>query len=476
MPRGQELPGADSRRSESAPLCLGGAKVKSDVIAAISTPRGEGGIAIVRVSGQGALRIGKQVFRRARQPFRAKPWRVYLGEVMGQDAEPLDECLFTYFRGPRSFTGEDVVELSLHGGSFVAGRVLEVLLTKGARLADPGEFTKRAFLNGRLSLAQAEAVIDIIRSESDAALRNAGKQLRGLLSNEVKDMRAHLLQVMAHLEAQLDFPEHDIPDLTRAAVATRLIQVGDMVAKLAATVRAGRVAREGLRVVLAGRANVGKSSLLNSLAGQERAIVTAQPGTTRDTVEAQVNVNGVLVTLIDTAGLRESEDMVEKIGMKRTLQALDNADVVLVLLDGSEPLQEEDYELLNLTRERQRVVLLTKADLAICAELPTGVEALAVSAKTKQGLPALGGQIADMAVRAVSGEGALLITNLRHSRILVETQSLVTAALDTVGAGWEIELVATDVRLAYERLGEITGETISLDVADAIFAEFCIGK
>ncbi|MBT9155122.1 MAG: tRNA modification GTPase MnmE [Firmicutes bacterium] len=450
--------------------------MRREVIAAISTARGEGGIAIVRLSGQGALRVAKQVFRRSRQPFRVKPWSVYLGEVVGQDGEPLDECLFTYFRGPRSFTGEDVIELSVHGGAFVAGRVLEVLLAKGARLAEPGEFTKRAFLNGRLSLAQAEAVIDIIRAESDVGLKNAGRQLRGMLSDEVKDMRSHLLVVLAHLEAQLDFPEHDIPSVTREAVERKLTQVGDMLRGLVATVHAGRVAREGLRVVLAGRPNVGKSSLLNSLAGQERAIVAAQPGTTRDTVEILVNLNGVLVTLVDTAGLRESEDVVEKLGMERTLQALATADVVLVLLDSSEPLQEQDYELLDLTRERERIVILTKADLDAVMHLPTGVKCLLVSARTKRGLGELIRQIAEIASRAVGGEGSLLVTNLRHSRVLVETQSRVSAALATVMDGWELELVATDVRLAYERLGEVTGETISLDICDAIFAEFCIGK
>ena len=450
--------------------------MRRDVIAAISTPRGEGGIAIVRLSGQGCLKIARSVFRRARGHFRVSPWRVYLGEVIGQGGEPLDECLFTYFRGPRSFTGEDVVELSIHGGSFVAGRVLEVLLCSGARLAEPGEFTKRAFLNGRLALAQAEAVIDIIRAQSDVGLRNAGRQLRGMLSEEIKGMRSRLLEVAAHLEAQLDFPEHDIPSVTREAVADRLGQVEEALSKLIATVRAGRVAREGLRVVLVGRPNVGKSSLLNSLAGQERAIVAAQPGTTRDTVEVPVSLSGVLVTLVDTAGLRESADFVEKLGMERTLQAVDTADVVLVLLDSGAQLEAGDLELLDLTRGRERIVLLTKADLAATAVLPAGVEALAVSTKTGCGLAQLIEQVAGLASQAVGGEGSLLVTNLRHSRVLVEAKSLVAAALGTVNLGWDLELVATDVGLAYERLGEITGETISLDIADAIFAEFCIGK
>jgi len=450
--------------------------VKSDVIAAISTPRGEGGIAIVRLSGQGALAVAKQVFRRSSPPFYVRPWRVYLGEVVGPGEEPLDECLFTYFRGPRSFTGEDVVELSVHGGSFVAGRVLEALLARGARVAGPGEFTQRAFVNGRLSLAQAEAVIDIIRAASDVALQNAGRQLRGALSADVRQMRSHLLKVIAHLEAQLDFPEHDIPSVTRAEVTAELTSVGSMLRGLLGTVRAGRVAREGLRVVLAGRPNVGKSSLLNCLAGQERAIVTAEPGTTRDTVEVELNLNGVLVTLVDTAGLRESRDLVEQLGIERTLHALEAADVVLVLLDSSEPLQPDDFALLDLTKERERLVVLTKADLARQAELPAPYPALVVSTKTRSGLVELTSQISAIAARAVSSEGSLLLTNLRHSRVLAETESLVLAALDTVNGGWDIELVATDVRLAYERLGEITGETISHDLTAAIFAEFCIGK
>jgi len=450
--------------------------VQRDVIAAISTPRGEGGIAMVRLSGAGALGVAKLVFRRSRQPFRAHPWRVYLGVVCDAGGEPLDECLLTYFRGPRSYTGEDVVELSIHGGSFVAGRVLEALLARGARLARPGEFTKRAFLNGRLSLSQAEAVIDVIRAGSDVALQNAYRQLQGLLGTEVKEMRSRLLRVMAHLEAQLDFPEHDIPALTRGAVIAELRWVDSALGELTSTIRAGRVAREGLRVVLAGRPNVGKSSLLNSLAGQERAIVTAVAGTTRDTVEVQVNLSGVLVTLVDTAGLRESEDIVEKLGMERALEAVNTADVVLALIDMSEPIEEEDRKLLAATVGQERIVLLTKADLPPQAKMPEGVPHICVSTKTRVGLNELIADVATLATRAVSSEGSLLVTNLRHSRALIDAKGLVAAAIDTVQAGWDLELIATDVRLTYARLGEITGESIAADLTDAIFAEFCIGK
>ena len=334
-----------------------------EVIAAISTPPGEGGIAIVRLSGDEAWDVARRVFRSRKLGFVPRPWRVSLGDILDSKGERIDECLCTYFKGPKSFTGEDVVEFNVHGGSFVAGRVLESLLEQGARLASPGEFTKRAFLNGRLDLSQAEAVIDIIRSNSDVALRNAGHHLQGQLSREIGDVRGMLLSIMAQIEVSIDFPEHDIPTVTHGQITQTLETAAGTLAILIDTTRAGRVAREGLKVVLVGRPNAGKSSLLNRLAGRERAIVAEVAGTTRDTVEVDLNIEGVLISLVDTAGLRESVDLVESLGIARTQAAIEQADVLLVLLDGTVEPSREDEELLESTAHRRRIVLVTKEDL-----------------------------------------------------------------------------------------------------------------
>lgn len=448
-----------------------------DTIAAVSTPAGEGGIAIVRLSGKRALEIGLTAFQRKREGerFLPKAWRVYYGEIVTESHDTIDECLFTYFRCPRSFTGEDLVEFSIHGGGFVAGRVLERLLSCGARLAEPGEFTRRAFLNGRLNLSQAEAVIDVIRATSDVALRNAHKHLQGALGREVGEARRRLLGVMARIEAQLDFPDQDVPEVTRAEVGDDLSRAALILSTLASTVRSGRVARDGLRVVIAGRPNVGKSSLLNALAGQERAIVTAVAGTTRDTVEVEVNLSGVRVTVVDTAGLRESFDPVERLGIERTADAMAHADLILVLLDGSEPLHDDDSSILKDTEQQKRIVLLTKADLSQKATIPAGTTAARISARSGEGIDALRQQLAAAARQAV-GQESLLVTNMRHSRALIEAVEHLEAAQSASEAGWDLELVAVDVRRAYEKLGEITGETVSPDIAQAIFSEFCIGK
>lgn len=449
-----------------------------DTIAAVSTPPGEGGIAVVRVSGTHAREVALKAFRRKRNSFgfRPVPWRVYYGTIVDDRDETIDECLFTYFRGPHSFTGEDLVEFGIHGGSFVAGRVLERLLGCGARLAEPGEFTRRAFLNGRLNLSQAEAVIDVIRASSDIALRNAHRHLEGALGKEVSEARRILLGVLARIEAQLDFPDQDIPDITQSEVSEGIGRAATVLERLTSTIRFGRVAREGMRVVLVGRPNVGKSSLLNALAGYERAIVTEIAGTTRDTVDVQVNLSGVLVTLIDTAGLRDSMDPVERLGIKRTEQAMTQADLILVVLDGSEELRTDDKELLTHTADKERLVLLTKADLPQKAAVPEGIMPLRVSVMSGEGLVDLRLRLTEIARKAVGLENSLLITNIRHTRALVEAVEQLSSASETLNSGWDLEMVAVDVRRAYERLGEITGETIPPDIANAIFAEFCIGK
>jgi len=446
-----------------------------EVIAAISTPPGEGGIAIVRLSGDKAWDVAGRVFRSRRHSFAPRPWRVFLGDILDGRGERIDECLCTYFKGPKSFTGEDVVEFGIHGGAFVAGRVLESVLGHGARLAAPGEFTKRAFLNGRLDLSQAEAVIDIIRSNSDIALRNAGRHLQGQLSGEIGEARSLLLSIMAQIEASIDFPEHDVPSVTYGEISHALNKTAAQVAGLIDTTRAGRVAREGLKVVLVGRPNVGKSSLLNRLAGRDRAIVADIAGTTRDTVEVELNIEGVLISLVDTAGLRESIDVIECLGIARTQAAIEQADLLLVLIDGTVEPNKEDMTLLQSTAKRRRIVLVTKEDLPQHGQLlPT--DAIYISALTSRGIPELRARLAAVARASIGPENSLLVTNLRHASLLHDALQKIESASSSVTEHWDLDVIAIDVRAAYERLGEISGDTVSMDVANQIFSQFCIGK
>ncbi|MBS3873629.1 MAG: tRNA uridine-5-carboxymethylaminomethyl(34) synthesis GTPase MnmE [Firmicutes bacterium] len=446
-----------------------------DVIAAIATPPGEGGIAVVRLSGELALAVAKKCFRRRRGRFSPKPWRVYYGEVCALGGERIDECLLTYFRAPHSYTGEDVVEFGVHGGSFVAGRVLERLLECGAALAAPGEFTKRAFLNGRIDLAQAEAVIDVIRASSDLALRNANLHLQGSLRREILEIRQRLLGALALVEAHLDFPDLDAPLLTHSEVEAELALAAENLDSLVATARGGRVVREGFRVALIGRPNVGKSSLFNYLAGQERAIVTSIAGTTRDVLEVTINHEGLLLKLFDTAGLRAEGDFLERLGMERTEQTMEQADFVLLLIDASEELHAEDLSLLERTANFKRHIVLTKSDLPPRVVLPGENAWLGVSAHTGVGVHELRELIA-AAARVTLGTQAQFVTNIRHTSALSKARLATETAMCAAKAGWELEMVVIDVRRALALLGEITGDDVTHGLTDEIFAQFCIGK
>lgn len=447
-----------------------------DTIAAISTPPGEGGVAMVRLSGPQALAISGQVFRRRRRgEATLLPWHVYLGDFLDLEGKIIDECLCTYFAAPKSFTAEDVVEFSLHGGGFLAGRALEVLVNSGARLAGPGEFTRRAFVNGRLSLSQAEAVIDVIRADSDVALRQANDHLRGRLSDFVRRQRESCLEALALIEASVDFPEDDLPRTSASALSSLLTNTGSEISTMLATVRSGRATVEGLRAVLVGRPNAGKSSLLNALIGEERAIVTEIAGTTRDTIEARLNLDGMLITLWDTAGLREGQDLVEKLGVERTERAIEAADLVLLLIDGAGALHSDDEKLLARTEGLRRIVLTTKADLPRRLALQP-YDALAVSVVSHEGLTDLRVRLAREARSVIGPENALVITNLRHSEALGVAFGALQSALGALQSGWELELAAIDIREAFAALGSIIGEHVDDSIADAIFSRFCIGK
>ena len=469
-----------------------------DTICAIATPVGEGGIGIVRLSGPHALGVASRIVRlRSGRPLSSiSSHTLHLADLVipalerreatgpGHARPPvaglLDEALVVYMKAPRSFTAEDVVEIQSHGGALVLGMVCTVCVESGARMAEPGEFTKRAFLNGRLDLSQAEAVLDTIRATSSVGLNIAQRQLRGDLAREVEQARTSLLTVLAHVEAGIDFVDEDISFLQRDELVRIVREACAVVQKLEATAQDGRILREGARVVIIGRANVGKSSLLNRFLREERAIVTAIPGTTRDVIEESIDLDGVRIRLVDTAGVRETEDIVEQEGIKRTRAAQDEADLLLVVVDGSVPLTSDDRELLRAVRDRKHVVLLNKADLADTAETDAalvGHSSYRISAKTGLGVEmvksALRAQLVSGGFEATEG---VMVTNVRHRDALRRAGESLGQALESVQRGMAGELVSIDVRAAADALGEITGAITTDEILGRIFSEFCIGK
>jgi tRNA modification GTPase len=469
-----------------------------DTICAIATPAGEGGIGIVRLSGPNALVVASQVVRlRSGHPLSSVPSHMlHLADLVFPASDKrtesrvvhkkstasgfLDEALVVYMKAPRSFTAEDVVEIQSHGGALVLGMVCKVCVESGARMAEPGEFTKRAFLNGRLDLSQAEAVLDTIRATSSVGLKIAQRQLRGDLAREVEQARTSLLTVLAHVEAGIDFVDEDISFLQRDELLRIVREAFAVIQKLEATAQEGRILRDGARVVILGRPNVGKSSLLNRLLREERAIVTAIPGTTRDVIEESIDLDGVMIRLVDTAGVRETEDIVEREGIKRARAAQDEADLLLVVMDGSAPLTNDDRELLSAVRHRKHLVLLNKADLADVVAKDTALAGrlvYVISAKTGFGVEMVKSALR---VHLVSGgfEAAesITVTNVRHRDALRRAGKSLGEALGSVQCGMAGELVSIDVRAAADALGEITGAITTDEILGRIFSEFCIGK
>lgn len=447
----------------------------SDTISAIATPPGEGGIGIVRVSGNWAFEVARRLFQPLPESIRSH--RIYVGSIIDpQTGERVDRALLLAFRAPRSYTGEDVVEFSCHGGMVLLRRVLRLTLQYGARLALPGEFTLRAFLNGRLDLAQAEAVADLIRARTESAQRLALRQHEGELSRAVYALRDQVVGLLAQVEAQLDFAE-DVGDLDYDALEATLQQIIERCRSLLATARYGRLTREGAMVVIAGRPNVGKSSLLNALLGEERAIVTDIPGTTRDVIRESIQIHGIPVQLWDTAGLRETEDLVERFGVERTRRSLQDADLILFVLAAPEGLTEEDRGLLSHLPEERTLRVWNKCDLLApeaVAQLDAGVP---VSARTGWNLSQLITQLGErlLGADALTPEGAI-VTNERHQIALQGAMESLQQALNSAALRLPAELISVDLRGALDALGLITGETATEDIVERIFAEFCIGK
>ena len=457
--------------AESPPDLKVEQSVRQDTIVAIATPPGEGGIGIVRLSGAEAVTIASRLFR-----GKLADRRVAFGHVCDPTSgQIVDEALGIMLCGPRTYTREDTVELQAHGGPAPLGRIVELCLREGARLAEPGEFTLRAFLNGRLDLAQAEAVLDVIRARTDASLRLAVQGLGGRLSTRLRDLRTQLLNLLAYLSARADFPDEDVPPQD---IAPDLIDLEQELARLIATADYGLVYRQGVRVAIVGRPNVGKSSLLNRLLREDRAIVTSTAGTTRDTLEETANLSGVPVILTDTAGLGDTEDAVERMGITRTRDAIARSDALLVVLEAGRPPEQDEAALLEETAGQPRIVAVNKCDLALPeATLPGGIDAVFVSALAGFGLAELERRLADLVTggRTIAADAAV-VTNPRHKAALERAQAHLREAIAGLEAALPEDVISMDLRGAAEALGEITGDSITEDLLDSIFRNFCIGK
>jgi len=445
----------------------------SDTIAAIATPIGSGGIGVIRISGSESLAIASQVFKPDPRSFLTHT--AHHGAVVHpRSGEEIDDAVLTVFRGPRSYTGDDVVELSCHGGIATVRTALAAVLEAGARLAEPGEFTQRAFLNGRIDLAQAEAVNDLIRARTDEARKVALRQLDGKLSGKISGVSSKILGVIAAVEAAIDFPE-DVPEPEPEWIIGEIGAARSVVEDLLNTFGRGRIYREGLRVVIAGRVNVGKSSLLNALLRHARAIVTPIPGTTRDVIEESLEIRGIPIVAIDTAGLRATDDPVEQIGVELSHRSIESADIVLLVIDASKGMHEEDRAMLERLRGRQVIVAANKIDLA------DGYHAedesiILTSAPSGEGIEALEDRIAEIAGSEPMGSEGIVVSNIRHERSLRSAYESLGQAIVTLGNAEPIDLLSGDLMAARNALGLITGETASEDLLDRIFSEFCIGK
>ncbi len=461
--------------------------MSEETIAAIATPPGEGGIGIVRISGSAAYAIGLSLFRFGRQVAKPKSHRLYYGHVVNPaDGSAVDEALIAFMQAPHTYTREDVVEINCHGGIMPLAKTLELVLAAGARPAQPGEFTKRAFLNGRIDLAQAEAVIQIIRAKTEQALELSLAQLQGRLSGQVRAVRQSLLMLLSHLEAAIDFPEHhDVEELTLVELRGGTARALAETKALLQTADQGRIMREGVRTAIIGRPNVGKSSLLNALLGEQRAIVTAFPGTTRDILEESINLGGVALTIVDTAGIREAADEAEKIGVERAKDALVNADLILYVLDLSAEINSKEWEILASMRDKPCILIGNKTDLVVDAqaaasrlaeELPS-FPFVPMSLLEGKGLELLEQTIISLVFQgSVKPPQSVMVTTARHKDALRRASQALEELLAALAAGYASDLLAIDLLAAVEALGEITGETVAADLAEEIFRNFCIGK
>ncbi|PZO95844.1 tRNA uridine-5-carboxymethylaminomethyl(34) synthesis GTPase MnmE [Streptococcus halichoeri] len=451
-----------------------------DTIAAISTPLGEGAIGIVRLSGSEAISIANKVFK-GKDLSKVPSHTINYGHIQDPDqAEIMDEVMASVMLAPKTFTREDVVEINTHGGIAVTNEILQLLLRQGARLAEPGEFTKRAFLNGRVDLTQAEAVMDIIRAKTDKAMNNAVKQLDGSLSQLINQTRQEILNTLAQVEVNIDYPEYDdVEEMTTALMREKTLEFQTLLENLLRTAKRGKILREGIATAIIGRPNVGKSSLLNNLLQEEKAIVTDIAGTTRDVIEEYVNIKGVPLKLVDTAGIRETDDIVEQIGVERSKKALKDADLVLLVLNAAEPLTAQDRQLLELSQDSNRIVLLNKTDLPQVIEtehLP--LDTIAISVLTNKNIDQIEERINQLFFdnAGLVEQDATYLSNSRHIALIEKAVQSLEAVNEGLALGMPVDLLQVDLTRTWEILGEITGEAAPDELITKLFSQFCLGK
>lgn len=446
-------------------------------IAAITTSIGSGGVGIIRISGDEALNIVKKIFVPVK-PGELKPFSLKLGNIVDENKNVIDQVLVSYFKAPKSYTGEEVCEINCHGGNVAVNRVLELVLQNGATLAEGGEFTKRAFLNGKLDLTQAEAVIDLINSKSEKEGKASIKQLEGKLGNEIRSIKDEIIGLLADIEANIDYPEYeDIEDVRREKIDEILEKQIKKLQQLEESFESGKILKNGIMTAIVGKPNVGKSSLLNMLLKEERAIVTEIAGTTRDTIEECVTIKGITLRLIDTAGIRETEDIVENIGVEKSKKALENAELVLFLIDGSVGLLPEDKEILDSVKDKNHIILINKIDLENTKIDMDDENIIRISAKTGEGIKALENKIEEMFnLKKLDTENEFIITNIRHKDLINKARNGLKQAKETIINGLPIDMISINIKTAIESLGEILGESVSEDVLNKIFEKFCVGK
>ena len=456
-----------------------------DTIAAIATPSGTGSIGIIRVSGPRSRDIASLIFRPSNKTDGFNSHRLYHGDIISPDTgRVIDEVLVSFMMKPRSYTGEDILEINCHGSAFILQSVLSLVIKAGARLAEPGEFTKRAFLNNRIDLSQAEAVAETIMAKTDRALDLAVSHLKGDLASKIETLRNAIIDILAILETTIDFSDEDVEVGNPPSVARDIEAIIGELTELASTYGQGKIYRDGINAVITGRPNVGKSSLLNRLLGEKRAIVTAMPGTTRDFIEEIIPIKGVPVRLTDTAGIREPQNIIEKEGINLVWEKLSQADVVIVVVDGSESLTKEDDEIIKRCKAKKFLLVINKADLPhvidekeLASLAPDVMPPIWISAKHGDGIPALKDAIHGLALNGADyGHSLNIVSNIRHKIAIEKTRDMLSKARDSILQGLSPEFPAFDIRQALERLGEIAGETVTEEVLEKIFSTFCIGK
>ena len=451
-----------------------------DTIAAISTPLGEGAIGIVRLSGIDSFAIAQKIFK-GKDLSKVASHTLNYGHIVDPlTGKVMDEVMLGAMKSPKTFTREDIIEINTHGGIAVTNEILQLAIREGARMAEPGEFTKRAFLNGRVDLTQAEAVMDIIRAKTDKAMNMAVKQLDGSLSDLINNTRQEILKTLAQVEVNIDYPEYDdVEEATIAVVHEKAQEFEQLLTNLLKTARRGKILREGISTAIIGRPNVGKSSLLNNLLREDKAIVTDIAGTTRDVIEEYININGVPLKLIDTAGIRETDDMVEQIGVERSKKALKEADLVLLVLNASEPLTAQDRQLLEISRDTNRIILLNKTDLPEAIEtfeLPEDV--IRISVLKNQNINKIEEGINDLFFEnaGLVEQDATYLSNARHISLIEKAVESLQAVNEGLELGMPVDLLQVDLTRTWEILGEITGDAAPDELLTQLFSQFCLGK